>query len=176
MHAMVLKFQEILESIVSSCFSWKRVRRKSNDSPWLTDGLRVQIKKRLAIFKSEGRSIRWKRLDICIKNTIETRKGAYFQKETDMLREAGRQASWYSILTKVMDNEAPKLWLIADLEPDKAPITLAEDLAAHFTYITNQATALKDSNIPGSIVPDVLLPQLTEDGVAKRLKEYKKAY
>ena len=51
---IVEAFQNILESIMNSCLSWKRVRRKSNGSPWLTDGLRKLIKKRLSIFRSGG--------------------------------------------------------------------------------------------------------------------------
>ena len=96
---MVESFQNKLDDIMSACFSWKRVRRKSNHAPWLSDGLRQQIKKRLAIFRTEGRSARWKRLDSGIKNTIELRKAAYFERESEKLKEAGRNASWYSILT-----------------------------------------------------------------------------
>ena len=106
---MVSEFQAILDRYVSSCYSWKRIRRKSNDVPWLTDGIRALVRKRMSIFRSEGRSIRWKRLDTSIKKTIETRKGTYFDKETERLKQSGRSSSWYSILTKVMDDDAPTL-------------------------------------------------------------------
>ena len=33
---MVQEFEKILDTYMSQCFSWKHVRRKSNDSPWLT--------------------------------------------------------------------------------------------------------------------------------------------
>ena len=33
---MVSEFQAILDRYVSSCYSWKRIRRKSNDAPWLS--------------------------------------------------------------------------------------------------------------------------------------------
>ena len=59
---MVARFQEILDLHMSECFVWKRIRRRSTDSPWLTDNLRAQIKKRTAIFRSEGRSERWRRI------------------------------------------------------------------------------------------------------------------
>ena len=59
--AMVSTFQNILDTHIISCFSRKRIRRKSNDSPWLTDGLRSLMKKRLSIYRSEGRSTRWKK-------------------------------------------------------------------------------------------------------------------
>ena len=43
---MAEAFHLILDTRISSCFSGKRVRRKLNESPWLTDGLRHLIKKR----------------------------------------------------------------------------------------------------------------------------------
>ena len=86
--AMTEKFNSILDTHMSECFSWKKVRRKSNESPWMTDGLRASIKKRLAIFKSEGRSSRWKRIDKGIKSPIEIRKGSYFKRETEKIKQA----------------------------------------------------------------------------------------
>ena len=61
----------------------------------------------------------------------------FFERETEKLKAAGRTASWYSISSKVMDKDAPAFWSIADLEPNKQPGVLAEELAIHFTSITN---------------------------------------
>ena len=136
---------------MSACFSWKRVRRRSNDSPWLTDGLRTQIKKRQRVFRSEGRSASWKRIDRCIKQTMSIRKSKYFEKESDRIKKAGISGSWYNVLSRIVDDDAPKLWSLADLEPDKAPEKLAEDLAIHFTEITNQSSELTIDEIPTSL-------------------------
>ena len=73
-----------------------------------------------------------------------------------------------------MDDDAPKLWSFADLEPNKGPEVLAEELAVHFTNITNKAKLLEQHEIPVSNAPNVLIPQLLESNIAKRLKEYKK--
>ena len=61
-------FHETLDRLVSKHFVWKRVRRKSNQSPWLTDSLRASMKKRMAVFRVEGRSPKWRRIDQGIKN------------------------------------------------------------------------------------------------------------
>ena len=109
---MVSKFQEILDHFTSMSFSWKRIRRRSNDPPWLTDGIHSQIKKWLAIFRSEGRSIRWKRIDISIKKTLETRKGKYFKRESSRIKKAGRNESWYSLLSRMVHDDTPKLCMV----------------------------------------------------------------
>ena len=53
--AMALKFHEVVNALLLECFKWKKVRRKSSDKPWLTDGLRKSIKRRAAIFREAGR-------------------------------------------------------------------------------------------------------------------------
>ena len=70
---------------------------------------------------------------------IVIHKAVLFERETEKQKDAGRSVSWYSILTKAMEDDAPQLWSIADLEPTKLAGKLAEELALHFTSITNVA-------------------------------------
>ena len=74
----------------------------------------------------------------------------------------------------MVDDDAPQLWTLADLEPNKEPKALAEELASHFVSITNQSKSLEIADVPTSEVRDVLIPQLLEENVAKRIKNYKK--
>ena len=68
-----------------------------------------------------------------------------------------------------MDDDAPQLWSLSDLEPSKGPKILAEELSAHLTSVTNEARPLERDKIPTSKVPNVLIPQLLESVVAKKL-------
>ena len=54
------------------------------------------------------------------------------------------------------------------------PKELAEELAADLTDITNSAKPLELHEIPKSKIEDVLIPQLFEENVSKRIKKYKK--
>ena len=105
---------------------------------------------------------------------LELRKKSYFEKESERIKKAGRNGSWYSLLARMVDDDAPKLWSLADLEPDKAPEKIAEDLAEHFTSITNQSLPLLPSQIPVYKVPNILVPQVVQSHVAKRIRDYKK--
>ena len=113
-------------------------------------------------------------MDTSIKKTLETRKGKYFENEAERIKKAGKNGSWYNVLSRIVDDDAPKLWSLADLEPDKAPGQLAEYLAVHFTEIPNQSDPLTSNDIPRLMVADTLIPQLLEENVAKRIREYKK--
>ena len=57
----------------------------------------------------------------------------------------------------MVNEDAPKLWSISELEPDKDPATIAGDLAKHFTEITNKSPALLKEEIPKSSVQDLSL-------------------
>ena len=74
---MALEFHRLLDEKMTSCYEWKRVRRRSTDKPWLSDGLRKSISRRAAIFRETGRSKKWKRLDKAIKKTLAYRKRIY---------------------------------------------------------------------------------------------------
>ena len=130
------------------------------------------VKKRLAIFRSEGRLPRWKSIDKAIKRTLSTRKDIYFYKETERLRTIGRGAGWYSILNKINDKPSDD-WHITQLEPDKTPKQIATDLAAHFSKITNQADDLEVEIVPSKLKGKTSIPQLVESTVEKKMKEYK---
>ena len=127
----------------------------------------------MAIFRAEGRSTRWKRLDLCIKNSLEVKKAAHFEEESAKLRSMGRSHQWYVVLSKMLDDESLKAWSVGDLAPDKPQTELAEELALHFTDITNKSSPLLPEEIPQSRVDNVLIPQLVERTVAEKLTKYK---
>ena len=74
---MALEFHRVLGEMMEQCYEWKRVRQRSTDKLWLSDGLRASIKRRAAIFWETGLSKRWKRLDKAIKETLAYRKRVY---------------------------------------------------------------------------------------------------
>ena len=172
--AMATVFTETLQDILYSCFKWKRVRRKSTDKPWISDALRVRFRIRLAVFRDEGRSEHWKRLDKGIKATIAFRKRQDEENMAKKLENSGRTGQWYSIYKYIASDDMPSRWNITDLDPNQHPLDLSNLLAKHFSSVTNQADRLKDSDIPDSLVNDGLIPQMDTARVEKLLKSFKK--
>ena len=173
---MTTEFHRLLDRMILSCFEWKRTRRKSSDKPWISDDVRKRIKQRAAVFRETGRSKKWKRLDRAIKRTISYRKTRYNVIQKTRLEQSGSTGQWWSIAKFLRSDENPRPWTVTDWSPDKPPIDLANELAEHFSSITNEKTALVDSDIPTSNVGDGLVRLVTEGQVANRLKKIKKAY
>ena len=171
---MVTAFHKILDSHLYSCFKWKRVRRKSTDKPWISDGIRARMKKRKAIFWNEGQSETWKRVDKAIKQTIAFRKRLYEEKMTKKLEESGRSGQWYSIYKFLNSDDMLNRWNITELKPNQHPKELANELAEHFVKITNMANKLEQSQIPQSNTGNGLIPQLDRKGVKDHIRKFKK--
>ena len=93
------------------------------------------MKKRMAVFRVEGRSPKWRRIDQAIKNSLEIRKSKYFETECEKLRTMGRSHQWYAVLSKMLDDDSPKPWFIGDIDPDLSHEQLAERLATHLSLI-----------------------------------------
>ena len=137
-HLMAVKFHEVLNNHLEACYSWKRVRRKSNDKPWITDGIRRQMKRRKAIFRREGRSEHWKRLDKSIKKLLNFRKSKYNMNQKTKLENSGNTSQWYNVSKFLATDEATSRWNITDLEPNQSPEELAKNLSTHFSEITTR--------------------------------------
>ena len=167
-------FHETLSDLVDSCFCWKRVRRKSTDKPWISDALRHRMKIRLAVFRNEGRSELWKRLDKGIKETIKFRKRKYEEDMSAKLASTGKSNQWYNIYRNLISDDMPRRWHITELNPGQEPKSLANDLAQHFSRITNTGKPLSQADIPRSTKGPGLIPQMQESQVEKILREFKK--
>ena len=59
-------------------FPTKTTRRRTTDLQWINSKIRKKIKQRKAIFKSEGRTARWRRFKARTDDLIKTRRDNYF--------------------------------------------------------------------------------------------------
>ena len=124
---MAEEFQTRLHDILRSCFSWKRVRRKTSDKPWISDAIRCRIRRRKAVFRIYGRNDIWKRLDKGIKKTIAFRKRIYETKMTDKLEKVGKTGQWYSIYKYISSDDMQERWNVTELCPEDSPSPFQSD-------------------------------------------------
>ena len=68
----------------------------------------------------------------------------------------------------------PRRWDITELKPGEEPRTLANELAVHFSTITNIGKPLTEGDIPRSNNGSGMIPQMEEDQIEKMLRAYKK--
>ena len=70
-------YQSLVDRAIEDCFPLVTVRRKSTDLPWVNAKARRLIKRRKAVYRSEGRSASWKRLKRALDELLKDRKRTY---------------------------------------------------------------------------------------------------
>lgn len=59
---LVKIYEDTVNGMVDSFFPMKTVRCRSNESPWITDGIRKLARKKNRVYRMNGKSERWLRL------------------------------------------------------------------------------------------------------------------
>ena len=83
---MVEALHSLLREWVDECFPLRPIRHRSNEDPWITNGIRRKIRMCLRIFLREGRSRKWKKINKEIRKMIKAKKLEY----VDSVVELGR--------------------------------------------------------------------------------------
>ena len=112
-------------------------------------------------------------MDKSIKKTLAYRKSEYNKNQKVKLEQAGRTGQWWSVAKYVGSDENPRGWTVIDLDPDKTAPVLANELATHFTAVTNENESLSLIDIP-KVAEEGYVRHLDPREVARRLKKMKK--
>ena len=164
---LVAKFQTWTDNLTDELFPLKTIRHRSNEHPWITDGIRRLSKQKVRVYKREGKSRLWWNLANRQEALIEESKSAY----VDTIEEAGPNTRKYFDAVKKLGTASTATgWELPQLFPGRTPLEAGEEAATYFTQITNTFTPLKDEDLANR-APRA---PITEQEAAKRLKLAKK--
>lgn len=88
---MAIELEEKIAELTEKHFPLQRVRRRSNEDLWITRNIRQLWKKKLRIYKKEGRTVEWWATDDKLQIAIETSKENYVEK---LLEDGGNSRSF----------------------------------------------------------------------------------
>ena len=131
-----LALTELLNTYLDECFPVQTRKVKSNDTPWFNQKTRRLANKKLRIYKLEGKSERYKEANKAYIAELKVAKKAYLDKVIDKCKKDRNTKSYYKTVKVFQTKEAPKLWEIANLFPDKSEKEIAEEVAAFFNKIS----------------------------------------
>ena len=163
---MVRAFEDYTGKLVDDLFPLKTCRIRSNEAPWVTGGIRRLANFKRAVYKREGKSELWCRLQARMDARLEESKSAY----VDQASESGQSTrSYFGAVKRLSCKERPPDWSLMDLFPGSDPKDAGDKTAAFFTQISDQFTPLQ-----GSPPTDVCRPPVTLEQVRLMLKRAKK--
>ena len=167
------EMHRIIELYKDECFPYKTSRVRSDEDPWITDHIRKLIRKRDGVFRWEGRNRNWKLARDLVRTRMQESKEAYYDRELEKIYKASdKKGLAYTALRNLQCPSRPKQWTVLDMDKEKAPSEVVEELAEYFSQITNEYDPVQLSDIP--ITFDRPIFCLTEDMIEKRIRESKK--
>ena len=166
------KLQEVIDNLMETHFPEKTIRRKDTDLPWFNENARNMIKKKDAIYKSEGKSERWEKQREKVENYLENRRVSFIESQKQKILGPSASTEFFKNVKAFKNVEKPKSFDVRDLRPGVPDSDVAEEVACYFNRISGEFSPLEPSQIPMTFHREV--PIMTEADVSKALTSAKK--
>ena len=174
---MIDRYNRYIAQLTDKHFPLKTVRHRSDEDPWITEGIRKLSRLKARIFKRDGKSNFWLRLRDEQFARVQASKLNFID-----TMEGKSTRSFFSAVKSLSCKAKPQQWTVTDLFPDDSQGEAAEKTASYFTRITDTfdplppsrgthtmrrpvteeevLKVLKNANKPSSLVEGDMLPRL----------------
>ena len=156
------ELQLVLDGLMNKHFPLKTIKRKDDDLPWLNKIALNMIKKKNAIFKSEGKSDRWELQRVKVENYLEKCRNTFLQKQREKFIGPNASSNFFSNVRSFKNAEKPKTFSVKDLRPGVDKESVAAEVAAYFNRISNEFKPLEPCQIPMTYHRDLALLTVEE--------------
>ena len=143
---MVARFESKISEMTDRLFPKMTVRCRSNEDPWITDGIRRMAGHKKRVYKREGKSSHWITLRDRVLQMTERSKQAFLNKT-----EKAGPRQYYSAVKKLSGPGKPPDWNIMSMFPDKTIEEVGDTVSAYYTRITDQFHPLEEGNTSGPL-------------------------
>ena len=171
-NARAASYQAVIEDLLNKNFPLKTIRRKEGDLPWFNNTARKMVKKKQAVYKAEGKSPRWIRLQEKLDDYLDGRKESFLETQRDKFTGPEASSQFYRNVKSFKNAEKPREFDVRDLRPGLTDKEVANEVAEFFNRISREFSPLEAWQIPMTYHRD--LPKLSRSEVEKMLKSAKK--
>ena len=155
---LVKAFKDTLFPLVS-------VRKRSNELPWITQGIRKLARKKKRVYKREGKSLLWANAQARADYLIEASKEKFANES-----ENGGPRSYFNAVQLLATNGKRPDWDVRDLFQGLSADEVGDRITDYFSRISNEYRPL-DAVESLNLAPR---SPLTDEEVVKLLKNAKK--
>ena len=117
--------EEVITNLTSKHFPLERVRKRSNESPWITRGIRRLWKKKIRIYKKDGRSQAWWDTDAVLQDKIDKSRNKFVEK---MLEQGNNGRSFYAAMRKLAKAAVVPQWSVKELYVGTQPEEICQEV------------------------------------------------
>ena len=145
---MATVYQHIIDNLMDKHFPLKTISRKEDDLPWLDSKGKRMIRKKAAIYKSEGKSQRWENHMLKTEEYLEQRRQAFLGRQREKFSGPDAARNFFRNVKAYKSAEKPKEFDIRTLRPNCSEDEVAAEAAAFFNRISNEFSPLEPGQIP----------------------------
>lgn len=121
--------EDVIAKLTNKHFPLVRVRKRSNESPRITRGVRRMWKKKIRIYKKEGKGQAWWDTDRALHKRIGASRNEFMEK---MLLEGNSGRSFYAATKELAKATVVPQWLVKDLFVGRRPQEICQDVLNYF--------------------------------------------
>lgn len=148
---MVEKFDTWIRLCTDRHFPLHTVRRRSNEDPWITNGIRKRARHKRRLYREQGRSRTWKKADRDLEEEVAMRK----QEFVDSLLEAPEK-NYYAAVKKLAGPTCKKAWTVIDFYPGTEPKKPVEQVLKYFSTVGGEDERQEMPELAGPPVLEAL--------------------
>ena len=171
-NSMAIELQMTLDEMMDRHFPVKVVKKKESDLPWYNNVARRMTKKKLAIYKSEGKSDRWTAQSEKLEKYLSRGRQVFLQNQREKVTNPKTSAQFFKNVKAFKGADRPKDFNIRELRPGKSDQEIADEVAAFFNRISDEFQPLQPDQVPTTYTRD--LPLLSPAQVQEMLLKSKK--
>ena len=111
-------YQKTVAWAVEKFFPLKTTKRKSTDLPWINRKIKKRIRRRMKIYKKQGRSALWKKMKKDTDRLIAERREVYMSNQRIHLMAPDAARSFFRNVKAFSTPEKPQQFDVRSLRPD----------------------------------------------------------
>ena len=124
---------------MDECFPMVTTRIRSDDPPWMTNGIRKKIDQRKEVYDTDKkRTDRWRHMKELTNRLIKEKKTEFIETIKKKAVDQKSTSMFYKAVTMFKDHEQPPKWDLTDLFPGEPALAAAEQAADFFNSISSE--------------------------------------
>ena len=143
---MVERYEKITADLVDELFPLQSSRRRSNDPPWITEGIRRLSRQKKRIFRRERKSNLYRNVSRRLAVVVAERQKDF----VDAMAKSGNPRQYFRAVKAVGSKVASQDWNLKSLFPEGTEVEAGEKAADFFTAITNTFQPLMPDRTDGT--------------------------
>ena len=128
--------EDVILKLTDKHFPLVRVRRRSNESPWITKRVRRLWKRKIRLYKKGGKSQLWWNTERKMQVSLSEARSGFVER---MLEDGNMGRSFYSTAKKMSSAAPTPQWSVMDLFPGQDPDSVGKEVLEFYGNISHRS-------------------------------------